>query len=298
MKKAFVVELILAVLILVGCEDAKKKELEKDYTDMVTETFLLNKDIASRDQYIDQIMKTVNQIYVDLERAKLKEEGIVRKAKDAEGKPRLTQDQIRQAVLDQLLVVRSNLKENGKKIIDLQQKLNASEIKYASLGELIENLRASVLQREASIASLQTQIGSLEGTVAEKTREIGEKDAVIVAKDSAITGQKDRINTVYYVAGTKDDLRKKGIISEEGGFLWGLLGSTTVISAEADSSEFKPIDFTKNPAIHVEGKVAEILPRRSPGSFQLARMGTGESYVMIKQPRTFWREKYLVIILD
>ncbi|HTR81910.1 MAG TPA: hypothetical protein VMM58_09800 [Bacteroidota bacterium] len=297
-KTFFVVAVILAMTIFAGCEDAEKKELKKDYADMTAEATLLRSDIASRDKYIDQIMESVNQIYIDLEHAKSKEVRLTRNAKDAEGKPRLTREQVRQAVLDELHAVDINLKKNRRRIAGLQTELHHSSVKYGSLEALVENLKTSVAQREQSIASLESQVKNLEWTIADKTREIGEKDATIEANEATITGQKNRMNTVYYVVGSKDELKEKGIISEEGGFLWGLLGSTTVLAADADSSEFQQIDLTQNPAIRVDGKVAEILPKRRAGSFQLAQMGDHEGYVMIKQPKTFWREKYLVIVLD
>ena len=297
-KSAFVVESILAIMISAGCENATKKELEKDYADMVTETALLRKDIDSRDKYIDQIMGSVNQIYLDLERAKSKESVLLMNARDAEGKSKITSEEVRKAVLDQLYVVSTSLKDNGKKIADLQQRLTASTVKYASLEELVGNLKESVYQREQSLAALEGQIQNLKGAIAEKTREIGEKDGVIEAKEATIEGQKSSLNTVYYVVGKRTELEKRGIISREGGFLWGLLGSTTVLSADADSSNFKSIDMTSSPEIHVEGNVAEILPRRNQGSFQLSHIGDNDEYVMITHPQTFWRDKYLVIVLD
>ena len=299
MLKRIIVVAALPVLIAAsGCDDAKKQELQKDYNDMVTETALLHKDIESRDKYIDQIMQSVNQIYVDLERARSKEVKLLKNTRDAEGRAKLTQEQVRKAILDELYVVRTNLRDNSRKVSDLQRKLIGSAVKYASLEALVDNLKSSVAEREQSIATLEAQVRNLEGSVAAKSRELVEKDAMIVAKDNAIEDQRARINTVYYIVGKKDELKERGIISDEGGFLWGLLGSTTTLSADADSSDFKQIDMTRSPAIHVDGKVDEILPKRSASSFQLAQMGDHEGYVMIKNPKTFWKEKYLVIVLD
>jgi len=298
MKRGLVVAALPILIMVSGCDDSKNEELQKDLNDMTKETALLHQDIDSRDKYIDQIMKSVNQIYVDLERAKSKEAKLVKSSREVEGKPKLTQEQVRKAILDELYAVGSNLRANSRKVKDLQHKLSGAAVKYSSLEQLVDNLKASVAEREQSIATLESQVRNLEGTIATKSRELGEKDAMITAKDNAISDQRTRINTVYYIVGKKDELKEKGIISDEGGFLWGLLGSTTTLSAEADASDFKSIDMTQSPAIHVEGKVDEILPKRSASSFQLAQMGNHEGYVMIKNPKAFWKEKYLVIVLD
>ena len=298
-KTALVVQLALVILILAGCEDAnKKKQMEKDYTDMVTETALLRKDIDARDKFIDQIMKSVNEIYVSLERTRTKTAKVLAHANVGEGEPKISPEDIRKLVLKELYVVSTQLRANSKRISSLQDKLNTSAQRYGSLEMLVGNLKSSVAEREKAIASLEDQVKSLRGDIAEKVRELGEKDELLQSRESMIQNQVSRMNTVYYVAGTRDELVHRGIISKEGGFLWGLLGATTVMSADADSSDFRPIDMTQYPAIHVNGKVAELIPRRTPSSFQVGQAGSDDGYVMIKKPKSFWRDKYLVIVLD
>ena len=60
--------------------------------------------------------------------------------------------------------------------------------------------------------------------------------------------------------GTKEELKKKGIITDEGGFLWGLLGSTTIMSSGVDQSVFTPLDKNIDQTLHVPGTIDEILP--------------------------------------
>ena len=110
-----------------------------------------------------------------------------------------------------------------------------------------------------------------------------------------IDAQQKKLNTVYYVVGTKDDLRKKGIITDEGGFLWGLLGSTTIMNSGADQSYFTPLDRSKDQTINVDGKIDEILPRRAPELFSTDDTG---SKLTITSPDKFWQANYLVIITD
>ena len=161
----------------------------------------------------------------------------------------------------------------------------------AGLNTLIENLKASIAEREQSITQLQAKVEGLQATMAEKTKQIEEKDMTI-------SDQQRTMNTGFYVVGTRDELRKKGIITDEGGFLWGLLGSTTIMSSSVDQSNFTPIDKTKDQTIKVDGKIEEILPRRNADLFAAKQGDENSSELTIMSPGRFWQENYLIIVKD
>lgn len=156
---------------------------------------------------------------------------------------------------------------------------------------MLQNMKNIIEQREQSIATLEAQIKGLENTVAENMRTIGEKDMIIET-------QKNNLNTVYYVVGKEDELKEKGIISHEGGFLWGLLGSTTVLSSGVDRSHFNSLDVTREQTIPVEGKVKEIIPKRNEEFFAIAHADKKRDDLVIKRPDKFWQDRYLVIVVD
>jgi uncharacterized protein YlxW (UPF0749 family) len=291
MKKGFVVTLVLAVSILAGCSKNKTPELMQQVASLRNQSDSLQQEIVARDKYIDDVMRSVNNVYQDLERAKSKEATLVKKALNVEGQPAFTSAQVRQSVLKEISSISLALRANHRELAMLQHKIKNSDVKYASLNEMVENLKQTLSQREQSIAALQDQVSSLQGDVADKSR-------VINQQDTTIQNQKDQLNTAYYIVGSRDELKQKGIISDEGGFLWGLLGSTTVLSGNEDPSDFEKIDVTHQPAIHVDGKIEEILPRRSSSSFALAQINNKNGVVMIKHPGKFWKQKYLVIVID
>jgi hypothetical protein len=104
-----------------------------------------------------------------------------------------------------------------------------------------------------------------------------------------------QMNTVYYVVGKKDDLEKKGIVADEGGFLWGLLGSTTVLAGNFNPDLFQKIDKTKQAQIDVTGKIVEIIPKRDAGSYSTTEAG-GQTVLKIVNADQFWKVNRLVII--
>ena len=121
---------------------------------------------------------------------------------------------------------------------------------------------------------------------------------MLTQKDSVIDSQYKQISTAYYIAGTKDQLEKMGIIKKEGGFLWGWLGSTTTLASGFDDKNFKPINKLVENNIHVDGKIDEIIPKRAEQFYKKTEISANESLLTIARPDTFWRDNYLVIITD
>lgn len=286
MKRTAAVAALCTVLLL-GC-NTKEEELQKKLDQTQTERSTLQQNIAERDKYIEEVMQSVNEVYTDLEQARAKEGKLLKGAGSKEGSGQPAVVDTRQKVLHDISDIGLVLKENRKKIADIQHRLRLEHNKIAALDTLISNLKVSLQEREQSIAQLQAQVQGLENTVAEKTR-------VIEQKDNVIDQQQRNMNTGYYVVGTKDELKKKGIITDEGGFLWGLLGSTTVMASDFDKSNFTPIDKTKGDPIHVDGKIEEILPRRNQNFFATDEQG---SSLKIVSPDRFWQNNYLVIVVD
>jgi predicted nucleic acid-binding Zn-ribbon protein len=281
---------MLCMLLVVGCNN-DKEELQKQLADAQTARTSLQQDITDRDAYYEQVMKSVNEVYTDLEKARIKEGELKKKGADLEGPAQYTNAQSRDRLIANINEIGSSLQENRKKIASLQVRMKNFKGQIAGLNSLIENLKTSIQERETSITQLQTKVEGLQATMAEKTK-------VIEDRDMMISDQQRTLNTGFYIVGTRDELRKKGIISDEGGFLWGLLGSTTIMNANFDASEFTPIDKTKDKMIKVDGRIAEILPRRNSDLFAATQKEEKLSELTISNPVRFWQENYLVIVTD
>jgi peptidoglycan hydrolase CwlO-like protein len=280
----------LCAILVIGCNN-NKEELQKQLTDAQNARTSLQQDITDRDAYFEQVMKSVNEVYADLEKARIKEGELKKRGAAVEGPTQYTNAQSRDRLIQNINEIGSSLQENRKKIAALQVRMKQFKGQIAGLNSLIENLKASIQEREQSITQLQAKVEGLQATMAEKTKLIEEKE-------SMISDQQRTLNTAFYVVGTRDELRKKGIITDEGGFLWGLLGSTTIMNSGFDQSNFTPIDKTKDQKIRVDGRIEEILPRRNSDLFAATQKEEKSSELTIMSPGRFWQENYLVIVTD
>jgi hypothetical protein len=237
------------------------------------------------------VMQSVNRVYKDIAEARVREGRLLKQSRDPElGSHGADVDSYRKLLVD-IDEIGSVLKENRKRVSTLQLRMKKYNYHIASLDTLVSNLNQEVLQREESILRLQAKVQGLEASLADKTK-------LLEDRKTTIERQMQEMHTGFYVVGTREELKKKGIIEDEGGFLWGLLGSTTIMAGEVDPAEFTPIDKSKDKTIHVKGKIEEILPRRSESLFTLAREQDKSSDLTIASPDKFWQNNYLIIVVD
>jgi predicted nucleic acid-binding Zn-ribbon protein len=290
MKARTAILAAICAALIVGCS-GQTDDLQKQVAQLQSDKAALESNINERDKYVDEVMRAVNDVYKDLEVARAKEKQLVAKSTDAEGKPQITSADVRQSVLNNIAAIGTTLKENRKRISNLQSQVKKFKGEIAGMNELIENLKKTLLEREQSIATLEARIVGLEATVAEKVKALEEKDHMI---DTQIKS----MNTAYYIVGTRDELEEKGVITDRGGFPWGLFGSTTVLASGVDPAMFTPIDRSKFETLHIKGRIDEIVPERNEEFFAAAESEDEQTNLTIKSPNRFWQDKYLVVVVD
>lgn len=281
----------LSALLVIGCDHSKEEQLQKQLSVAQSSQLSLQQSIADRDKYFEDIVQAVNDVYTDIEKARVKEGKLVKSTGGGEGPIELTNDVSRQKLLQNISDIGTVLKSNWKRIAGLEARMKSFKGEVAGLNKMVENLKESLKEREASIAELESRVRGLEDTVTEKTKVIAERDGVIDT-------QQKTMNTAYFVVGTRKELKDKGIITDEGGFLWGLLGSTTVMASGVDPTVFTPIDKTTEQSISVHGDIREILPHRNEQYFATSQPVADNTMLNIVQPNRFWQDRYLVIVTD
>jgi DNA repair exonuclease SbcCD ATPase subunit len=282
---------ILLVIFALGCNQDRIEKLETQNTTLETSNHQLTQDIASRDEYVDRVADAINEVYTSIEDVKAKENSLLRETSEMERNRKLTHEELRSSLMDRINVIRATLSDNHKRLAEMETKLTASKSQYAGLRKIVNNLKKTLEERDHSIADLGTRVSGLE-------QQVNEKSLTIVKQDSVIGDQYKQITTVYYVAGTRDQLEKMGIITKEGGFLWGLLGSTTTMTNTFDDKFFKAFNKVVENSIRVEGKIDEIIPKRNELLYQKTELAGDQSMLTITHPDNFWKDKYLVIITD
>ena len=110
------------------------------------------------------------------------------------------------------------------------------------LQNTIAGLEASVKQSESDIADLKATLTTKKFEIEQLNTEKTELQGTIVQKDEKINAQTYEMNKAFFACGTFKQLKAKGLLTKEGGFIG--LGQTKTIAASFPDSSFKQINIT------------------------------------------------------
>jgi len=200
-------------------------------------------------------------------------------------------------IMEDIKSINNLIDENKKKIANLSAQLKKSGTTIKGMEERIATLEESMKQYENQIAELNT-------TVSNKDTEIGQLNTHVVAlqdtvtkKDETISTQTGKLHQAFYVSGTFKDLKEKGILTKEGGFLG--LGRKEFLNDDVAASLFSEIDLTETKTIPVNSKNVKLITEHPSSSYELVKENEKQvAYIAIKDPEAFWKiSKYAVVEL-
>jgi peptidoglycan hydrolase CwlO-like protein len=246
--------------------------------------------LTARDSTINEWMTTFNQIERDLATVVQKENLINMESSGSE----LSQDK-RQRILEDIQHINSLLDQNKKKIAALNAELRKSGGTIKGLQEKITELENMIKQRETEIADLKVTLTNKNFEIDQLNSKVNDLQISVAQKDEEINSKTTEMNTAYLVSGTYKDLRDRGIVSKEGGFLG--LGRTEALIRDFPDSLFNQIDVTQTMTIPVNSRKARLISEHPTNSYEMVHKNEKTiAYIEIKNPDEFWKiSKYAVV---
>jgi hypothetical protein len=191
------------------------------------------------------------------------------------------------------------------RVSESESQLRASRRQVTKLTHLSDSLRTTL---ENTLANLQNTIDTQKEQIAALTAQVDTLNMQNVALTDTLNNMSTRENTVYYVIGTRDQLKEKGLIVQEGGarVLWVLwkTGATWQPARDLDPSAFTAIDrrqVTQIPLPYPAGSY-RILSRQDPHYLASPPDADGRlsgTSLNIAAPTEFWRNsKFLIIVQE
>jgi uncharacterized protein YoxC len=228
------------------------------------------------------------------------EEQIVHLAESSDMGTPVTQSQ-----KDQMLGTISNLKESVRnsreRIKELEKSLKGSQAKVAGLQRVIDNLKQSVVEKEATIArlsntveSLTSQVAGLESEVRRGAMKMARQDQQLQSKGREIEEKRSEIGTIFYIVGTRKELKDKGVITASGGVAG--LGKSDRVSGSFREEDFRTLDTDSQTEVPILGTEPEVLSSQSKASYSL-EVGSSSATLKITDAAEFRKVKYLVVVI-
>lgn len=205
-------------------------------------------------------------------------------------------------ITDELAVIDNMMAQNKQKIAQLNSKIKSLGAENEKLQNFIETLNARMTEQENQINSLMNEltiskatISKLSANVSDLTRSNKEKDEEIARQNDEMAYLADNSHRAYYVVGTYNDLKEKGIVSKEGGLLFKSQKATNSVNL----SKFNLIDRNKVTTIEVNLRKAKLISDHPKGSYEFVMDETDKKVVkqlVIKDVASFWSKTDFLII--
>lgn len=281
---------MLVPLFLISCgneEEVAKLKAERDS--------LLNLS-DNKDETINDFMRAFNEVESNLETIKQKERIISIKA---HGGLELD-DNAKDKINDDILAIYELMKKNKETIAKLEKKLKKANINASEFNKKITRMQKMLNAKDEEIGDLKDKLAKLNIDIENLNEEIaGLSSNIDTLKQTAeiqeevIDLQDKKLNTAYYVFGTKKELQEHQIITSEGGFIG--IGRMQKLMDNFNKDYFTSVDIRKFKSVALFTKKAELITSHPASSYYFAGDEKVDSLV-IKKPQEFWSvSKYLVI---
>lgn len=283
MKKLLFLAIGLTLITFMGCKEDRKVADVAGFS----QNDSLQKIIAQKDNEINDIMETFNQIEAGFKEIN-EAENRVSLMKDGEGANR------RQQLVENVQFISATMKENRTLIEKLRRQLRESSVKSDNLKKTIENLVAELEEKDNQLQQLRAELDAKNIHIAELDQTIsGLNDNVTnlqtesSQKSATIQAQDKQLNTAWFVFGTKKELKEQRIIDGD-----------RVLESNFNKNYFTKIDIRVEKEIKLYSKYAKILTMHPSDSYTLEKDANKQYVLRITNPQIFWStSKYLVILV-
>ena len=254
MKKLSLVLLSVVLLSVTSCDFISKSK--EGNAPNVEQTDSLQRIISQKDNEINDMMETFNQIQTGL-REISEAENRVTVAQTGEGASS------RKQMLEDVRFISSTMQQNRALLEKLRQQLRESSIKGDQLRRTIDELVAQINDKEQQLQQLRAEldaknihIADLDKTITGLNDNVSSLQEESSKKTETINDQNAQLNTAWFAFGTKRELKDQRIID-----------GSKVLQSNFNKSYFTKIDIRVQKEIKLYSKSAKILTMHPSSSY-------------------------------
>lgn len=288
---------VIPLVVAMGCNQ-HKEELAKALADAQALA-------AEKDSLITEVLETskfVNGVNEELAKART---AVVSNAANSDAGTPAERDRVaRAAALDRVTALVARLNETEQRLEQSTQRARSLSGRNTTLLRQIEEYKTSVDSLQATAmrteAELRGVIDAQTVQIADLTRDLDTTRAANTMLVDTVTNLMRYKNTVYYVAGTEEELLKKGIVVKEGSKFLFFGGKQLHPARSLDPAAFTAVDKTTATTIDLPENHEYKLVSRQDLTFAdtaSVRDGKLQGQLRIAAPEGFWApSKYLILV--
>lgn len=271
-------------IALLGFAACNNSEREQKLKDLSVQDSVLLKQTLQKDSTITAYIHTMNDIQNNLDSIKTKEKLL---ALHGEGKNPNAVADIK--ALGLLLI------QNNKEINNLAYQLKKMNKKDADLESMVARLNGEIVDKEVALASIQAQYASKNDSLKYVVHQYNDSINVLQTEKANVADLTTKMHTVYYAIGTMKELKKKGVITKEGGIAG--VGRTAKLKKDFNTAYFTKADMTKLQVLPLDDKFVKLVTDHPDASYKVEGNTKTDSLV-ITNPNAFWSDtRYMVVVV-
>ena len=282
MKKLLI--LTVALLSMVAC---KQKGPDPKDLAMVQQRDSLNRIIAQKDNEINDMMLTMNDI-VEGFRAINEAEDRLTIARSGEGAS--SSERIRES----MQFIQQTMQQNRELINKLRNQLRQSSVNADQLRRTLDNLSRQMEEKDAQLKQLQADLQAKDIQIDELNEQVTDLNTNVAVlkeessqKTQTITTQDKQLNTAWFVYGTKRELKEQHIYVDG-----------EVLQSNFNREYFTKIDIRVDKEIRLYSRSAKLLTSHPASAYSLTQDANKQYTLRITNPQLFWStSKYLVVLV-
>lgn len=284
--------ILFGLIIMVVLSSCQSKKTKQQISRLEFSKDSLVQNIHQRDSILGDMMNAFGQIEQSLEYIKTQRKLISSTTDD----PELAENKKDQIVKD-VQTLAAMLEDNVKRLNDLNRQLKNSGIKIASLEKRIQELTIEAENRNNDIIALKSELEKKDFEIAQLNTQVTDLSNTKVQQEGVIekqTTELNELNTAYFTSGTAKELKEKGLITKEGGFLG--LGKIKTLSPTAKNEYFSTFDLRNTFSFPVKADDAKLITEHPVGSYKFVKENEQIAALEISNPKEFYKySKYIVM---
>lgn len=282
MKKLLI--LTVALLSMVAC---KQKGPDPKDLAMIQQRDSLNRIIAQKDNEINDMMSTMNDIVEGFQAINQAEDRLTI-ARSGEGAS--STERIRES----MQFIQQTMQQNRELINKLRNQLRQSSVNADQLRRTLDNLSRQMEEKDAQLKQLQADLQAKDIQIEELNEQVTDLNTNVAVlkeessqKTQTITTQDKQLNTAWFVYGTKRELKEQNIYDDG-----------KVLQSNFNREYFTKIDIRVDKEIRLYSRSAKLLTSHPASAYTLVQDANKQYTLRITNPQLFWStSKYLVVLV-
>lgn len=199
--------------------------------------------------------------------------------------------------------IKKSLEALTKDLVDMSARTHQNELTASLKNEIhektieVEGLANTVDSLKKHVTNLENKQEELTNKISNLQSELDLKEQEVSWRDVEIKNLHHEINTIFYVIGNSRELRRKKIIDKKGIPILRSLNPFSknyVLGSDFTLAEFKQ-DTATLTKLRIDGRIKKILPYRIKDHYDIS-YENGLSFINIKDSKSFWHQKYLIVV--